>query len=530
MSSSRSIHRGPARDSGSVLPLVLVLIVIAGLFIVPLLSYATGVLANNGFVESQNSRGEAVEGALRIALQDATKLYEECSKYGPTQAGDSGLAAPPAAPGLPSLEVECSTIEAASTNKPGEQRWAITTTQVGSGANVPAPEPDDPSHPELAGTIGAMWCTSKLADPPVPCGKAYAKNGDPVTTTWQGDVATESTNQKVFLPFLPSPDRDLQPAGGFVMPNWNPDGPCNVYFPGRYTDEIVLDGPAPVYFVSGIYYFEKAVKVKAGAVVVAGTGSVPGCVDSDSTAALNAIDQATGLQPRVDQVNGASGVGATFVFGAQGRLVVDNTGTGTINFVMNRRVEHSEKPEVVMNDVSIVSVNGVTTGSVTTALDIPNQINVPASVVFGSAAEPATHEYTSSTLISPLAAPTSCATGTVTAACPIIDIALSTANDVYLDVPGYVAVPQGSVLLNSTPTAASGSYLSFNGGILAGQISVPGTVPDSLQFGIVETIVQRTFMVVARTTAGRPTVTGTMIVQVNESGGYDINSYTVQRT
>jgi hypothetical protein len=519
------------RDEGTVLILALVLVIIGSLIVLPLMSYASAVLKANKLVETKNTRVEATEGGIRVAMYDPTKLYTACLG-GPTIV--KTLATPPAAPGVPSMQTTCTQVDTSSTNKPGEQRFALTTTQVGSELVIPPSDPDDVMRPELNGTISSVWCTSKLASSPVPCGKPYPNNGNAVTTTWQNDVDTASTTGKVFLPFIPPPDSDTQPASGFVMPAWA--DACRVFFPGTYNDDVVLDTNTPVYFVSGIYYFKKSLRITgsagAGTNVVVGTGPVPGCVDSDSTAALSAIDAATGLYPNRKQIDGASGVGGTFVFGAEGRLVVDTASAGDISFVMNRRLQAASKPEAVMNDVSIVTVNGVTTGAATAALDLPAQLNVPPSRVLSSTPaneEPAGHGYTSSTLVSPLAPAVSCASpAAFTTACPVVDVNLSTAASVTVHIPGYVAVPQGSLAVTTAGGAEANKDISFGGGVLAAQVAVGPSFPGELQIGVVETIVQRKFKVVTRTTQGQPVVTATAIVQVNETGGYAINSYTVE--
>jgi len=519
---------GDARDRGTVLILALVLVIVGGLIVVPLLTYASTVLKANRVVETKNTRIEAVEGGIRLAMSEPTELYSACAGTGPTSPRND--LATLAAPGLPAMQTSCWAIDTGSANKPGEQRYALTTVQVGSQLVIPAADPPDVTRPELDGTISSVWCTSKLAvppAPPVPCGRPYPGNGNATTMAWQADLVDISTTNKVFLPFIPSPDSDPQPATGFVMPSWHP--PCRLFFPGTYNDDVTISGATPVYFVSGIYHFKKTLRITGGANVVVGTGPEAGCVDSDSTAALSAIDT-SGLFPNRRQVDGASGVGGTFVFGAEGRLVIDNATSGNVRFIMNRRLQASTKPEAVMNDVSIVTVNGVTTGGVTAALDIPGQINVPPSRIFsGSGTEPTGHGYTASTLVSPATAPVSCAPPAVFAlTCPVVDINLTSAASVTVVVPGYIAAPQGAVMVSTTSGATANKGISFGGGVLAAQLAVGPSIPASLQVGVVETIVQRTFKVVTTTTVGVPKVTATAIVQVNESGGYAINSYTVE--
>ena len=88
---------------------------------------------------------------------------------------------------------------------------------------------------------------------------------------------------------------------------------CRVYFPGTYPDPVVLDGPT--YFASGIYYFENEVRIVGGADVVVGLGAAQGCT-SDQEAIFYAQNP-----PSTHNMNG---LGATWVFGGRGRMVVSN--------------------------------------------------------------------------------------------------------------------------------------------------------------------------------------------------------------
>ena len=514
-------------DEGSALIICLFLMAVAGFFILPVMTYTMTVLKSNVVVRDKATRSEAVRGGLRVALADPTKLYAACKGAGPTVAVD--LAPPPSQNSkLPSLSTQCFKV---GENKQfgNDLRWALTTTQTGSQLMIPPPDPDT--------TISTLWCTSKLNLPPlqpVPCGTAYPGNGSATTNAWwqPGVASTTSTANQIFVPFLPANDRDIQPATGFNMPSWNPGGACKVYFPGTYPDDVTISGPTKTYFVSGIYYFEKTLRITGGATVVVGTGATPGCVDSDSTAAFYA-EVSPGVYPNKNQLDGASGVGGTFVFGESGRLVIDDAAAGSaINFTMNRRVQQVGKPEEVMNDVSILSVNGVSPGAatVTTDLDIPLQLNVPASKVLGTTSEPREHGYVASLLVSTLTSPVSCAPpATFSITCPIVDVNFGTTRTVNVNIPGYVAVPQGSLSLVIAAGMGTGKSISFGGGVLAAQVAVSPVLPAALQIGVLNPIVQKTFKIVTTTTSGTPRLTSTSLVQVNETGGYSINSMVVQQ-
>jgi hypothetical protein len=144
--------------------------------------------------------------------------------------------------------------------------------------------------------------------------------------------------------------------------------------------------------------------------------------------------------------------------------------------------------------------------------------------------DPLTRQFNPSTL-NPLTVPTTsfgCAVppATVAPTCPIIDINLTSTKPVYVNIPGYVAVPQGGVSINTTASAVAGKKISFGGGILSGTVGISPDKPAYLQFGLLNQVVQKTFKIVSQTTNGiNPRVTATALVQVNQTGGYAINSW-----
>ena len=510
------------RDEGSSLIFALVCIVLGATVVVPLMRYTMTVLRADTVRSDLADRTEAVKGGLRAAMYDPVALYQACVNSGRTVAVQ--LAVPP---GL-DITSSCTTTKDALQDVPSNQRYALATTQVGSDAGIPPAYVAEPERPELDGTMSPSWCTSMVSADPLmklPCGKPYPGNGASSITAWQADAAVATTGSKIFLPSLPPFSNNLAFAGGYLMPVGEL-GPCRVFFPGKYTDDVVITDSMPVYFVSGIYYFEKAVRISGNAHVVAGAGSTPGCVESDAVAVADAIDAPFSAN--------SSGVGATFVFGLKGRLMVDSLTSGSsISFIMNRRLVAREDPLAALNDVSIMSVNGVFNGTATAPLDLPGQLNVPVSPVLNGSVtspDPWTHFYKASTLVSTTTAPPVCGLplSGVTAACPIVDIKFGNASSVTLKVPGYVSVPQGSVSLATATGMGANKWVSFGGGILAAQMSVTGPAPDFLQLGLLNPVVQKTFKIVTETMATNPKVTSIALVQVNETGGNAINSWVVQ--
>ncbi len=524
-SRSRSVNGRPTatrrRDEGSSLVFALVTIMLGSLIVLPVMTYTISVIRAGNVRSDLGARTESVKGGLRTALYDPVALYQACVNSGRTVAVD--LAVPP---GL-DIKASCTTTKDALQDVPSEQRYALATAQVGSNAAIPPAYVAEPERPDLDGTMSPTWCTSMVSADPnakLPCGKPYPGNGAANTVAWQADSAATSTGNKVFLPPLPPFSNNLGFAGGYLMPVGD-TGPCRVYFPGKYTDDIVITDSTPVYFVSGVYYFEKALRVSGNAQIVAGTGSTPGCVESDAVAVSDAINAPFDAS--------SSGVGTTFVFGSTGRLMIDTLTSGSsMSFVMNRRLVGLEDPLAVLNNVSIMSVNGVFSGTATTALVLPGQLNVPVTPVQNGSVlspEPWTHFYRSSTLVSTLAAPVGCGLplSGVTAACPIIDLKFTNTATVQVKIPGYISVPQGSISLSTTTGMGTGKWLSLGGGILAAQMGVTGITPEFMQLGLLNPVVQKTFKIVTETISGNPKVTSIALVQVNETGGHAVNSWVV---
>jgi hypothetical protein len=180
-----------------------------------------------------------------------------------------------------------------------------------------------------------------------------------------------------------------------------------------------------------------------------------------------------------------------------------------------------------------MSVNGVVTNGTTIPYHVDGLMDVPAGAFnVLPVVEPYTQGFRASTLI-----PTSVPTGATpcpyaltsaavpAATCPIVDVNLTTNMPVNVSIPGYISVPQGAVSIFTAPGMTSNKKLSFGGGILTATIGVSADKPASLQLGLLNSVVQKTFKIVSQTTASTPKVTATALVQVNQTGGYAINSW-----
>ena len=347
-SSNRAARNG--KDQGSALILVLVMTVIASLVVIPLLQYSMAVQRHNTVLSNKTKRLEAVKAGLRVALADPNHAYAECGEAGP---GVSKA--------LPSVTVNgigvntvCYFIEWQSALLDDQLRFGLVSTQVGETIPV-----------ELKGNEFVPTTTS--------------------STEWISHARRDSLTDQIWYPELPSHATTLR-TRSYEMPKpvgqTPPPPTCTVFFPGTYRDPITITGQT--FFTSGVYYFEDEVKITAGADVVVGAGVNSGCT-FDQEAAYYSIDG--------PEVHNISGMGATWLLGDRGRVVVDNTtGTGKISLLFNRRyVQVDGDPVPKPRDISIASVNGelLIDGSIVD-LDEPNVIHVPRVLSATETVPPAT--------------------------------------------------------------------------------------------------------------------------------------------
>ena len=340
------------RDDGSVLILVLVMIVITSLIILPTMTYAMTVLRANSVLSQKTHRIEGVKSGLRLALAEPAKLYRTCGNAGSTVAvdlADTTLNGE-------TISTKCYMIDVATAQDANELRLGLTTTRV------PATAPC---------TLGKDPLTNKdICDPKVLLGNVFVPVDPNSTTEWQSSATTASETDKIWLPNLPVHGLSPRSPAGTQMAAGFPT--CTVYFPGTYRDPVTLAGPT--FFTSGIYYFEKDVRVQAGASVVVGDGAVPGCTSSQ---------EAAFYAQNVPPTHNMTGLGGTWVLGADARLLVDNS-AGAVSLQFNNRyASPDDAGDAPSQGVSIMTINGELAADGVTGidLDIPGSINVPLSLV-----------------------------------------------------------------------------------------------------------------------------------------------------
>jgi hypothetical protein len=473
----RRPDRQEAADEGMAMIMCMVFIIIGMLVVTPLLSYAGSVLRSSRIQTAKTDRAEAVRGALRVALADPRSLYDACSNSGLTVEVEL------AAPGLDvPLRTVCTTVNSAAELDATELRTAMTLTQVGATAPV--------------GTVGSVFAGS---------------GGDDISA-WYSGATADSTGGAVWLPLLPVHALNHPAINGYMMPSGF--GSCRVFFPGTYSSPVSITDSVPTYFASGVYYFESSVTFGGAANVVVGEGAVEGCTD-DQEAAYNAVNAPTN--------HNISGLGATFILGAAGRLVVTDSGSGTsgprVQF-NTRLVDPTDVGSLPSKNVSIMTVNGQYLGDGDSGeLNLSGLVGVPRSslaTASSGSTDPVSGDYMPSTLI-PVQAP-----GTTTA---VIDISLTTSKASTVFVPGYVAVPQGHINITVGASLGAGKDVQLVGAVLAAKVNQTVDQPTTLSLGMINRIVQKTFKLVSTTTSGTPSVTSVALVQVNDYGEFAVNSW-----
>ncbi|MGZ4772678.1 MAG: hypothetical protein ACXV3B_08355 [Ilumatobacteraceae bacterium] len=463
------------RDRGAALILALVMIILGATVVLPTLSYTMAVTRQSRVTMTRTTGDEEVKGGLRTALADPGKLYIECQ-------GGSRTTVHPIATGISGVSTSCTWLGQAYAKDSTEIPYSVATVQAGSTV------PSDATPPN-------SW---------------YTNSGNSNTHAWVADTSPTSTGSKIFAPNLPAHALSHPSPTGYPMPA--PFPACNVFFPGTYLNPITITSATPTFFTSGIYYFESTVTISGSAKVVVGDGATEGCT-TDQEAAFNAVNAPVN--------HNITGVGATFVFGAAGRLVINDStpGTGVSVKFNNRYVGPTDVSTSSSAGVSIMTVNGVLASPDIVDLDLPGQLFVPGSLVGGTTPAPATSpNYNPSTLVS--------SADPLTPSLPVVDIGLSTATPVTVLIPGYVATPQGTVNVNTLPTGVAGKDIEIEGGVLTAQAIISTQRPSTFVFGSINAVVQKTFKLVTTTTTSRSV--STAIVQVNSIGTYYVNSWEVQ--
>ncbi|MGI9645148.1 MAG: hypothetical protein ACR2O6_07555 [Ilumatobacteraceae bacterium] len=340
-------RRQQPEDQGSIFVMVLVMLVVGSLIVLPLMAYTTSVFRAGSVQVDKTEAVERARGGVWVALSNEEDLYHENLCNGTNLSGS-----------MPGVTTTCVVIDENLLRPLAEIPYHVVTLKA-DAVVPPAFASADTISPNTTPTDWAAWLTAP-------------------------GVSTDSSAGMIWVPDLPVRHTTSSNRDTFLTE----DPTCRLFFPGTFTSEIHIDGPA--YFASGVYYFEEPINLYKGADVVVGYGPEPGCVADDFLAIAGAD---TSPQP-----HNTAGWGGTLVLGDSAKLVIDDTsGPGSsIRFVMNQRyVPEDETSVLTSQNVSITSVNGTHDPLVAPEvlgddLVIADVIHVPASKVDdGDTIEPA---------------------------------------------------------------------------------------------------------------------------------------------
>ncbi len=263
-----------ARDRGSILPIVLVVVVVLGAVVVATARYATTTLRYGQVVESRSDRLAASQAAMDDAIEQLSLRHgiSVCATDAGTGTGVSNLF--PETINDANVTVHC---ELTGGTLPTSEGFALAVTGEGVSSGLTLLEFNNGDKPEIDGPIfvsdpgrvdfkqpttiveGDFWY------PDTPCADS---TGTAAATTFAR--STISVNQLSFLPTLTrgyycvnrtwNQLFDAPPVDGSVsglaVPSSGPTpvGGCTVWEPGYYDVAPALGNNN--YFKSGIYHFD----------------------------------------------------------------------------------------------------------------------------------------------------------------------------------------------------------------------------------------------------------------------------------
>lgn len=459
-----------AADAGSALVITMVVILLGALVVTPMLTYSINIGMNRKASHERIVRTEIVEAGAKLALLDPVGLYRRCAAATATTSVD--LVDPAGA--VPTSN-RCFLMGEQRRDAPEDLRYSVATTRAGSVAPV------------------GDWRI----------GSTYPGSGGADAGAWVSESTANPRPDKIWLPRLPFRTVSERSSRGYAMPGGN----CTVYFPGTYKSALTVNnsGSNPVYFASGVYYFESSVTLRASKPIILGAGAVPGCTD-DETAARDAIGA-----PGIHHISGG---GVTFIFGDGGSLLIDDQyGSGDQGTVVfNRRyVSSSRLSTDSTRGISVMTVNGQMSDGALRPLATPD-LQVPPSFIVGTGQLANEQSYRPSNF-------------TGAGSTPVVTIYLQSTRAMSVSFGGYIEAPQGRVRIVVSGTGAPRKSLLLDGGVLAATFELPRQRPETFRVGIDNPIVIRNLRIETTTTQGRPQMWASTVVKVRDDGEYGVQSY-----
>jgi 3D (Asp-Asp-Asp) domain-containing protein len=539
----------PRPDEGAALAMALILVLVGGLIVGALLTYASGVIRATPTTEQRSTRVEAVKSAVRMAVTMQREVGPASCFSASSTYRVNGI----------DVAVTCTTNQVYSTG--GGRYGVIATSSDPATVNVEgrgsgfAKEIDGavfvnagslagttvdvmPKNAEVtlstftsAATAAArysMTSSGGVSGGVSGSGKSGSGSGSSSVVACDATVVasdrfasgTTAAGTSVTHTTMCRPDAwwaragDMNALGAFVYPplpalptyerpgSQATIGSCKVYYPGRYlgASPLVLSGGTH-YFASGVYYFERPLQITGGAVVVVGEGKYAGC----------SYDAAAAFASTAPKNHEITGKGATLLFGGASTLSVSGNST---QLRLNRRVSSSSTRG--SEGQSIRSVTTGTTGTVEAPADVVMRadgttVGIASHSVQPSASSPAV-KYT---------------TSTIGATANIVKIDIGTSSVIAID--GSVFTPTAQVEVAGSTTQYS---LRFGGGIVASRVrllmnNAPTNPTTNWFVGVLSEPIQRQVTLKATATVNGRQVLSTATMEVNVDRSYAINNWTV---
>lgn len=419
------------RDQGSIIVVALVVLLIGGIAVATLTSFAVAVIRAETNRDQRESLQRDVDSTLTLVGQVARGMRQETPSTCPNSV--------PISSDL-TIDINCSAI---GSQPPVVKAGLVTTLHSSTIEAQTLPSWSGGIEQAIAGAV--VINTGTLADPRVlhlPDDRLLPASESATwstrSTTWSEYAARHDVDEHVEYPPLP-------PVPTFERPGSQASiGTCSIYFPGRYlgTTSLTLNGGTH-YFTSGTYYFERTLTISNGARVVMGKGRHLGCTD-DATAV------SVGRAPRNHEV---SGRGVTILLGGAARIVVQES-----SVLINAR-----------DEATGVSVRTISFGTSTSTIAIPVDL---VKLSDGSLVSSVSHSVIppeSSTSVSYKASTLAPATSLA------LDIRLNGTNveTNRVSIDGQVFTPHGGLRVTSTTSAYA---LSLTGGIVTARLNA--TLPN----------------------------------------------------
>lgn len=529
---SSRIARRRQRDDGSVLILTLAFLAITGLTVVAMLTWVSTVIRVRPPLQERTSVSESVRSGIRMAINqqrvhgpdscydDSQTTYLNsytvtitCVVDGtpdldnPMMRGRYGVITTSNNRTLPALygtgTGEVKPIEGDVFVNAGQLQTdtadiAIADTLYGTEYLYPS-TPDIFRYEHLVPTVGEPCSVAGVG--------AYGIGMNCGLDPWDTVAGHDPDGLGWVYPDLPPVPTQGRSATHIL----DIGGGCTVYFPGRYTSPLTINGGTH-YFASGVYMFEAPLTVTGDARVVFGEGRYGGCA-LDATAALFRDNGPPVVE--APKNHAITGKGATL-------LLADNATLNVVNASVriNRRLS-TPSTRATEN----MAIRTVHTSAIQTA-----DLTVPADQVMiapGDEFTPPTREPASTHSVSSITYRSTTAGWNDVVVSADFRGGSTTNNELVAD--GAVFVPGARMeVLADDPNYV----LKIDGGIVASRVGaamtqLPSAASENYVLGARPGIIQSKFRFQATIIDGLLESHSTAELQLHQNGSYAVNNWTL---